>query len=461
MSIQPTVVWRVRKLGSNLNGGGYDPSISGAGTDYSQQDAAQLTLTDIACSNTTTVTSATGGFTSAMIGNAMWLAGGGATAGAYFITAVASSNSITIDRAPGTIASGGGKVGGGWADPWVNPLAVAVAGNQIGVRGSGSRFPTTDDYAKTGFQQGPYGNTTNGNVRYFGENGRPRMASDGLQFYTASFISFTSIYFSSNGTNYASPYGMLSIASAAPLGTCYLNDCTIDQNGYDIIGCSGSWQQLGCEVTSTVAPRGGSTLYGIDTGPFGAQIQWCNIHDTVGHGVRMLNRLGNHVSDSIIAKCRGDGLTLDSSVQNTDTGSCAIQNVTIDANTGNGILIDGPNALQEVAVFNCHITNHTGSGKYGLTCSFGTLTSNDALKGYVDRNNFFGNTTDRNTISAGPNDTAYDPQYAAQSTEGYNVSLNSRAKGQPILAFPQALAGMTASESYVDEGGVQRQEGAA
>ena len=77
MAVGNTAIYRVRIAGSDVNGGGYDASLAGAGTDYSQQDAAQLTLADIVCSNTTTVTSVVGGFTAAMIGNAIWLTGGG------------------------------------------------------------------------------------------------------------------------------------------------------------------------------------------------------------------------------------------------------------------------------------------------------------------------------------------------------------------------------------------------
>lgn len=108
MSIPTTTVWEVRTTGSDSNGGGFDP-VSGSGhTDYSQQDSAQLSLTDVVTIGTTTVTSVTGGFTSAMIGNAINITGDGV----YFITARASTNSITVDRATGTGSGQTGKVGG-------------------------------------------------------------------------------------------------------------------------------------------------------------------------------------------------------------------------------------------------------------------------------------------------------------------------------------------------------------
>ena len=71
MSLNAAIDWEIRQDGSDLNGGGYKRTAGT--TDYSQQAAAQLALTDLACASNTTLTSATGGFTAAMVG---MLAGG-------------------------------------------------------------------------------------------------------------------------------------------------------------------------------------------------------------------------------------------------------------------------------------------------------------------------------------------------------------------------------------------------
>ncbi len=122
MAINASAVWRVRPGGSNVNGGGYDAAISGAGTDYSQQDAAQVSGTAGTAAGTTTFTDATANnFTSAMIGNAIWIASGaGFTAGAYFVTGFTSSSIVTLDRSPGTGSAAVWKLGGAWADFWTN-----------------------------------------------------------------------------------------------------------------------------------------------------------------------------------------------------------------------------------------------------------------------------------------------------------------------------------------------------
>ena len=88
------------------------------GYDYSQQAAAQLSLTNIASDGAgTTITSATGGFTALMVGNLMYIGGGtGFTAGWYEIVSYISTNSITIDRSAGSSKTGGtGKVGGAFS----------------------------------------------------------------------------------------------------------------------------------------------------------------------------------------------------------------------------------------------------------------------------------------------------------------------------------------------------------
>lgn len=125
-AIPSTMVWEVRTTGNSANGGGFNSARGG--TDYSQQDAAQLSLTDLACASNTTLTSATGGFTAAMVGNVIYIASGtNAAAGYYEITAYTDANTVTIDR---TCASGGnmtdgvGKVGGATNHPQTIASAV-------------------------------------------------------------------------------------------------------------------------------------------------------------------------------------------------------------------------------------------------------------------------------------------------------------------------------------------------
>ncbi len=146
MALAADVVWEVRTTGDDNNGGGFNSSS--AGTDYSQQASAQLTVTDAATSGvgSTTLTSATGGFTAAMVGNVVHLySGTNLTAGWYEITGYTDGNTVTLDRAPddgvGGVSGATCKVGGALASPGGLGEALANA--------------VTDDQ-KTWIQSGTY-----------------------------------------------------------------------------------------------------------------------------------------------------------------------------------------------------------------------------------------------------------------------------------------------------------------
>lgn len=106
------VQWDVASTGSDTNGGGF---VSGAsGTDFSQQDAAQITFTDLVIGVTTTqLTSVLNPFGSTHPGNLINITGGsGCTTGWYSISSVATVTA-TMDRSVGTAASTcTGKLGG-------------------------------------------------------------------------------------------------------------------------------------------------------------------------------------------------------------------------------------------------------------------------------------------------------------------------------------------------------------
>lgn len=116
MAISGSTVWEIRQGGDDTNGGGYVAT----GTDYTLQDTAQLSLTDLACTTGGVIlTSATGGFTAAMIGNLIHInTGTNFVVGFYEIVGHTDTNTITLDRDPtsgGNGSSGEGKVGGALA----------------------------------------------------------------------------------------------------------------------------------------------------------------------------------------------------------------------------------------------------------------------------------------------------------------------------------------------------------
>ena len=170
MAIKSTAIWRVRPSGNNLNGGGYDPGIAGAATDYSQQNTAQASSsTGAAAQNSTTFTDTANPFTAAMVGNAIQIASGtNFVAGFYFIVTYNSAGSVVLDRAPATAGAGSVgvyKIGGGWADFWTNtaaPLAVIQPGNTVYILGSGIPNPAAYTYDYTSNQA----NSASGNLSW-------------------------------------------------------------------------------------------------------------------------------------------------------------------------------------------------------------------------------------------------------------------------------------------------------
>jgi hypothetical protein len=107
MALSSATVLEVRTAGVDTNGGGF---VTGAtGTDFSQQNAAQYSGTNLACAAGTTnpsvITSATHNFVAADVGNLIQItAGTNWTTGFYQIVSVAA-NAATLDRAVGTAVS--------------------------------------------------------------------------------------------------------------------------------------------------------------------------------------------------------------------------------------------------------------------------------------------------------------------------------------------------------------------
>ncbi len=153
MALPAATQWEVRSTGSDTAcGGGF---VAGAsGTDYSQQDAAQSSGTDLVVDATTNtkVTSASHNFVATDVGNLIQItAGSGWTTGFYQVVSVAS-NAATLDRSPaatsttgGTWALGGGlltlpKAIGAWVDSniiWVKKGTFTITA-EIDLNGTNS-----------------------------------------------------------------------------------------------------------------------------------------------------------------------------------------------------------------------------------------------------------------------------------------------------------------------------------
>jgi hypothetical protein len=100
----------------------------------------QLSKSDLASNNSTTVTSAGGGFTADMVGCSLWIgSGSNFTAGAYRITTFTNSTTIVVDRNP---TNGGSATGGtGWVGIHnaVVLFVIRAASDPAGTNGTDGR----------------------------------------------------------------------------------------------------------------------------------------------------------------------------------------------------------------------------------------------------------------------------------------------------------------------------------
>jgi len=309
MALSKNVVWEIRTDGNANNGGGFDSTIAGAGTDYSQQASPQLSLTDIATvSPFTTLTSVTGGFTAAMIGNVIHITSGtNFVAHYYVITGVVNTNTITVDRATAlnTGSGGVGRVGGATNTVVSHP---AVSGNIVYIRGG--------TYTVTG-QTCTANSTSPDWIRYVGydtirgDKGRPIFDTTTTAFgFSAQYGSLENIELIGTGTAVLSIGGF---ASFTHIINCKITNSSVTSGRSGILSSlsSGSMVILGGEFKSTVgyAIRTTST---IQTAIVGAYIHNSNTGFSSGYYSYVFNCIFDSCTNGILSA--GEGIYIGNTI---------------------------------------------------------------------------------------------------------------------------------------------------
>lgn len=455
--------WYIRAGGAETNGGGFDSYVTNAGTNYADQDAAQLSLTDLATVGVSAnVSSVTGGFTAAMIGNVARIASGtNFTADYYVITAVADTNNATLDRncATGAGVSGVCKIGGAHAHiknyatssgSGSNNPALAtplIGGNQINIRGSGSQDPGSSDYDFSGdywnFPDG--GNQSNGNIRFVGYNGRTRISHRGLMWFAGAFLWVKNIYmFQSNSTwTTHCPFDQLTVS--------YYN-CIFNLNGIDGQtahfgnGVNASGTMICSEIRNTGGGAPGTTNWGISHNHGGGFI-----YGTWVHGLRSNGVIANGCYGAMhLCLINGNG---NDGYKDDETDSSApiplvIMNCTFNANGGHGLNI-AANGLGNHVIINNIISNHVGSGKFAVNFADTLKLNTQKTRGLFGYNDYYGNTTNFNTVSSnvtwainpawdGPlvGDLTVDPQYVNAGSNDFTPGANVKNLGLLSKSLP-------------------------
>jgi len=410
MAINATAVWRVRIDGSDNNGGAFDASIVGVGTDYTEQALPVLALTDLATSSASaTATSATGGFTTSMIGNAVRIVSGtNFTAGTYFITAVTDTNTVIFDRACSTAAASGGvaNVGGAHANPWRPASAGAVAGNVVMVRGQGLNDPGDIDYPNASI-------TTGSNLTYIGYNGRPKLSHNGRCFYNLGNVvvsRFSFIQISSTNTE-----GVMN--SVGSPGASMLVDCLVDSGGLATRGVT-AMNALRCTFLNSGAQTTTSTSAAVDNNLGGAAID-CIVKDQRGDGIRVKPGTGM-ATGNVVQNCLGSGIVLSAYSGASVPGH--VMNNTVYGCGGHGI--DASAANNGATITRNLICNNGG---YGINRSTSANAADPAVR--IAGNNFYGNTLGASNMPLSPLDTELDPQFANAPTDLTPTNLLLRYLG--------------------------------
>jgi len=379
------------------------PTAGTVGIDYSQQNAAQFTATDLT-GTTTTCTSATNPFGPQHAGNFLCLASGtGVTAGWYEIVSV-SGITATIDRTAGTTYSAvtyylGGAVSLGGSTTGITDAIFFALGSNATTSGSRTFIKGPATYNISGAIT-----TLNGNAAWpamftgynLQRSDSPSIASGNqptLNMSTNIFTSASNVYLSFItllGT--ASP--LCSLGLSNNYRSCKVINSSSTATRAAINDQGGGAYLIGCEIVSYLGTAVLGATNGEPTSVFGCYIHDSSIGVSLESFSTAINNLFVSCTTEAINNTQGVAIIIGNTFYGTENKS------------GIGIVVAGPNSNSINNIF------------YGLVSGYGgTATS---YGGYSDYNCFFNNT---NNIAAaltgavsGANDTtATNPAFTSIS----------------------------------------------
>lgn len=460
MALSASTVWEVRTTGADTNGGGF---VTGAsGTDWSQQDAAQYSVTDGVTDGSTTITSATAAFGTDVVGNLMYVAGGTGSVAAnwYQITVRNSATSVTVDRSTGLTAGTGVtlKIGGALLtiqramDNYLvaDMLTYVKAGTYNLTVALDTPAPTPSAYRcrVIGY------NATRGDNPIASD--RPLIktnsnAINALNVDAAVGWRFSYLIFDGSG----SPKGVIGLNVSERFSaftfckvTGFSSEGFVNNYGG---GAAISYSILfGCEVTAC-----GGTTAAVDTANAGGGlngtgilVSGCWIHDNTKSGILIGSQCS--VTGCIISSNSGgssDGVLINAYAVNI---------------SGNVLYGNGRDGIRSAAAFwqigslylNNIVVNNAG---YGFNASGAAAFANAVA---VDFNAYYNNTSGaRNNVTAGAHDITLTADPFTNAGAG-DFSLNSTAGGGAALkgtGFPGTFPG-SLSTGYADVGPLQHQD---
>lgn len=386
--------------GSNNNAGYF--KIGGSGTDYPRAQAAPiLAITDLACSvGSTTVTTAAGGLTAAMVDNGcLVVSGTNLTPGLYHIVAVTDGNTMTFDRSPAPSSNGSAgvaNIGGRRAvlvDAYMDMLTTYHYGQIYEVWATATMTLT----GSIVLQSTSAGNPNGANIiEGRSSTGAAEPAGD-----DRPLISCGSYYLDLNANYWwlrdlrISGEGILvaRFASYGVLARCYVANTSTTSNRTAFSTLNAYSTIVDSEVT---CPYG----TGIDIGYDGSHITRCYIHDCGNDGssgaragIDLTGMDSSGVEFCIIDTCR------EGWYGTISAGLCFAHNTVYNCSE-HGHYMTSPTSLH---VENC-IFASCGYGSYHLTYEY-------PGSNIWDYNDYYDNTTDRNKTTVGDHDFAAAPSF--------------------------------------------------
>lgn len=446
-AISSTTAWDVRTTGSDSNGGGFQTGASGI--DYSQQNSAQCTYTDLVIGATNTQLTSVGcPFDSTSPGNIVNVTGGsGFTAGRYQVVSVAIAVA-TMDRAVGTASStsGTGTLGGSLLTI-ATALTPAVDGNLVYIQ-SGTYTQTSTLVSKTAIGIIGFASTHS-------DNGTPPLittATNSTDLWHVSTVSEAGYTISFQNLK------MSNTAGTRALGITYANSPARTVTGTNLV-LSGFTHAIYIPATAVLLSNveiaaSTSSGYFSDNGSFGALVcQGCYIHGNGAEGVSFTANLAAPwiFVNSIIASNTTSGI----GTTNNAAGTFSLFSTDIANNTGDGVKIGSGTVYLQLS--NCIVY---GNGGYGINYGTGSPPG----MSNAGQNNAFGANSSGN-ISGGFAAPAIG-QIALSAnpfTSSTNFALNSTAGGGASLkaaGYPGTFPGGT-TIGYLDVGAVQSQGGSS
>lgn len=416
----------------NLNGGGFNSARGG--TNYSLQNAAQLTAGDGSAAGTTTFTSVTGGFTTAMEGNYIHLtASTGLTVGWYEIVTRTDTNNVVLDRTPGTGTATTYYVGGalsfgsataGRTDD--DALEIGVAGNIFYIKGAVSYSVGSVNISAAGGASNPIwliGYTTTQGDACNGTS-RPTLAAAANNWNFGNNWNAGNLIFTTTGGSGVNTGTGSSIRNckATNSGTSANQAAWTINSDTNVYNCEG----ISYRGNAFVLANGAQTITG------------CWAHDSnVGFNSANTNTSG------IISFCISSShVTAAFRLTGAATAALALVNNTLFGSTNTtGIGVSLATGVTDIRLINNIITGFVT----------GVVHADTQSVGFDDYNDYYNNDADVSAAGQwqkGANDSAVNPSFtSAGQVTGTNATISSSTLTSSGADF--TAAGVVAGRDFV------------